>query len=135
MKYLLGIVLFIGSQYCQAQSVDQYHLKGMMVIAKDKDGDYLYHKDWKDIQATAFIDATQKRIAIIGNAVFNFDINSAQNPYRDKENNLILKFICTDSKGKICWISLITLVNPIDNYQNFIKVSYGDLDLMYRYIE
>lgn len=133
MKYLLIAIICIIQIPSIAQ--DQYHITGMMVITKDKDGDYLYHKDWKEITTMAIVDPAQRKISILANSPFSFDITSAERPYHDKEDNLILKFICTDNKGKMCWISLITLALPIDNYQNFIKISYNDLDLLYRYIE
>ena len=115
-------------------SIDTCRLEGKLFIKKDMNGEYLYHIDWKPCSYLAIINMNQTSITLIRNSEKSiYTIQSYNKPVQDEKQNLILKFICKDDHDIKCGVVLITLADPIDDYQNMIKIEYNNITLVYRY--
>jgi len=122
---------------CSAQSLpDKFKLKGMMIIYKDNDGDYLYHKDWKPVDYLAVFDPENKKLKIYTSSDAldgDFDIIRAEKMQKTDNGDIVFKLKVIDKKGRECAASFITLKNENEGFQSFIKIDYGNIAMVYRY--
>lgn len=135
MKHLIIVFCFLLPFISFAQ-IDTCKLEGIMMIAKDKQGAFLYHYEWKKCDR---------------NAIINLNINNIRIEYEGKANAFLIKEMlapsgvegqyaevlmdCLDDDRKKCKVSLITLKKEVDGYRSFLKVDYNTTAIIYRFID
>lgn len=137
MRYIfLVLLLFIVSTECFSQ-MDKYKIVGLTLVRIDDSGKFLYQKEWRKCNNLAVIDSKNSRISFrLDNSLLDFSVKKTENAYTDNEGNLIFNIRCTNDNGLATVISFITTHEPIDDFQNFIKIdSGGNNVILMRYKE
>lgn len=121
----LVIFLFIISTVCYSQ-MDKYKIVGLALVRVDDSGKFLYQKEWKKCNNLAVIDSKNSKISFrLDYSLLDFSVKKTENAYTDNEGNLVLNIKCTNDNGLPTVITFITTHEPIDDFQNFIKIDSG----------
>lgn len=133
MKYVLLIVLlfFNSIAYSQPQKIK---IKGLMMVIKDTDGEYLYSKAWVETDYLGVMDFDKSKINLYIPNEFDIDIVKTGTPIKDTHNNSVLKLTGIDNTAEKCTVGLITLDKMEEGYRFFLKIEYADVILVYRYV-
>lgn len=128
---MLMAMLITSSSYAQ---IDKYKVEGFTSVKLDNNGFYVYQKPWTVCDYTLVINMPKKRIEILTDTQsLEYTVKDVKNAYKDSEGDVLFPMLCDNDKGKQCILVLITLVKPIEGYQNYLKVEYGDGLLLFRY--
>lgn len=129
-KFKIVFLLFFFSLCFQTSYGQTYKFStsGLSVLEKDEKGKWGKWSDLKLATLVVKLDTDKNRIIVYSQAIQLFEIVDYQ-PIEENANDRIHSFICKDTNGEDCAITIITRKKQDNRKQLYIN--YGDRIILY----